>query len=82
MGGGIKKDKPYGIPGRILWVCPQCDGAIRWSCGSTGHGYAYCEFGSAATRMFEPGAGKHAKTCDWEGYCERRPDGKVEIYYY
>ena len=82
MGGGFRKNETVFVPDHTVWVCPVCDGNIRWSCGYTGRGYAYCENSPSATRMFKPGDSRRIDTCDWEGLCERRPDGKVEIYYY
>ena len=64
------------------YTCPKCGGQIRWSCGYTGKGYAHCENSSTVTRVFELDTIHTMKFCDWHGHCERRPDGKVEIYYY
>lgn len=63
-------------------ACPKCGGAITWSCGYTGRGYAHCSNSSQTTRVFQLDDIHNMKFCDWQGYCERRPDGKVEIYYY
>ena len=62
--------------------CPKCGGNIAWSCGYTGKGYAHCSNSAHATRVFELDEIHTIKFCDWQGYCERRLDGKVEIYYY
>ena len=62
--------------------CPKCGAAIRWSCGYTGRGYAHCANNSTATRIFELDSIHTMKFCDWQGYCERRPDGNIEIYFY
>ena len=64
------------------YACPECGGQIRWSCGYTGKGYAQCENSPTVTRVFELDTIRTMKFCEWHGYCERRPDGNMEIYYY
>ena len=65
-----------------LYKCPKCGADIRWSCAYDGKGYAHCANSTQATRVFELDSISTMKFCDWVGYCERRPDGRVEIYYY
>ena len=60
----------------------KCGADITWSCGYTGKGSAHCSNSSQSSRIFELDSIHTIKFCDWHGYCERRPDGKVEIYYY
>ena len=61
--------------------CPKCGADIRWTCsGKTG--YAYCANSLIASRVFTLDTVHTMPVCDWEGRCERRPDGNVEIYYY
>lgn len=70
------------IPDDATKRCPKCGARITWSCGYTGKGYAHCSRSTLATRVFDLDTVHTMKICDWQGYCERRPDGKVEIYYY
>ena len=61
--------------------CPLCGAPIHWACnGKTG--YAYCANSPNATRMWKRGEGHMLTMCEWEGKAIRRPNGKVEIYYY
>ena len=62
--------------------CPKCGAQITWSCGSSGEGYAQCINNIKSTRVFDLDTVYTQAFCDWHGFCERRPDGKVEIYYY
>ena len=64
------------------YACPLCGGEIYWSCSSMGTGYAQCSNNSGVTRVFELDTIHTIKFCNWQGFVERRPDGKVEIYYY
>lgn len=61
--------------------CPECGAAITWSCNGK-KGYATCSNGITATRILDLDCVDTMILCDWQGFCERRPDGKVEIYYY
>ena len=79
MGQG---NKTQYMPQDYNHKCPKCGASIRWSCGYTGKGYAQCANSAQVTRVFELDTIHTMKFCDWEGYCERRPDGKIEIYYY
>lgn len=69
-------------PGYAKYICPKCGGSIRWSCGYTGFGFAHCEYAQTSSRVFQLDSMHTVTFCDWEGYCERRTDGKVEIYFY
>ncbi len=61
--------------------CPLCGSAIYWSCpGATG--WAHCSKSDQATRMWKKGEEMHIDFCTWKGNARRRPDGKVEIFYY
>ena len=61
--------------------CPLCGSQIRWACsGKTG--YAYCAKSPEATRVFKIGQGHLLDICNWQGNVIRRPNGKIEIYYF
>ena len=73
--------KPLFSLDQTAYKCPQCAAPIHWSCnGKTG--YAHCGNSPQATRMWKRGEHDKLKVCDWEGYCKRRPNGSIEIYYY
>ena len=75
MGEDIKRYKSR------VWKCPKCGAPIRWSCnGATGH--AHCANSLRASRNILLNDLESIVICNWEGFTERRPDGKVEIYYY
>ena len=78
--GNAKKTPIFSID-RNSYPCPKCGSEIHWSCNGK-KGYAYCSKSSIATRMWKPGELHLLEICDWEGICERRLNGKVEIYYY
>lgn len=76
-----KKVEPVYSFDRHTHACPKCGADIRWACpGQKGH--AYCANSITATRTWKIGEFDQIEICDWEGFCQRRPDGKVEIYYY
>lgn len=61
--------------------CPLCSSPIRWACPGNS-GYAYCSMAPDSTRVFRVGYGHLLDFCIWEGKVLRRPNGKIEIYYY
>ena len=64
-----------------VWRCPLCTAPIKWACsGQTG--YAMCSNSLRVSREFTLDDVRTMPVCNWEGRVERRPDGKVEIYYY
>ena len=79
MEGG-KRANIYKVEGRD-YRCPLCYSEIHWSCHGKS-GYAYCSKSANATRAFKRGEFHKLQFCEWQGYAERRPNGKVEIYYY
>jgi len=78
---GSKNKQSIDMLGASTHKCPKCGSDIFWSC--TGDkGYAYCSKSAIATRTWKIGELHLLEVCDWEGSCERRLNGKVEIYYY
>lgn len=75
MDEGTKKYKTR------VWRCPKCTAKIKWSCNGP-RGFAMCSNSLRITRNFALDDLETMLVCDWEGFVERRPDGKVEIYYY
>ena len=64
-----------------VYRCPKCGADITWACHGQ-KGWASCTNSITATRVFTLDDIDTLIACDWQGRVERRPDGKVEIYYY
>lgn len=78
---GAEKIAPKFNLDKPSYRCPKCNAEIRWACpGDTG--YAYCANSPTATRVIELHKLHEIQFCDWKGKCLRRPNGKVEIFYY
>jgi hypothetical protein len=66
---------------QVTHTCPDCGAPIQWRVSSDG-GEAYCSNSPEATRIWKRGEEHLMKVCRWRGYCERRLDGSIQIYYY
>ena len=64
-----------------VWRCPRCAAELIWSCNGS-RGFAMCANSLRTTRDFTLDDLETMIVCNWEGFVERRPDGKIEIYYY
>jgi len=63
------------------YSCPLCGSPIYWACPGY-EGWAHCAKSDQATRVWIVGEFENLEFCEWKGNARRRPDGKVEIYYY